>query len=87
MKKVLLLSFLLLANNLCFAEQPTQVNDGRYVIYQHPNFRGDKFLLDTKTGKSWEYVVTKDGERVWSQLMYDCFKEDKTYAGKFINPR
>lgn len=86
-KGVALLGMLLLSSSLCFADQPTQVNDGRYVIYQHPTFRGDKYLLDTKTGKTWEFVQTKEGERVWSQLMYDCFKEDKSYSGRYINPR
>lgn len=86
-KAAVLLGILLLSSNLGFADQPTQVNDGRYVIYQHPTFRGDKYLLDTKTGKTWEFVQTKEDERVWSQLMYDCFKEDKSYSGRYINPR
>ena len=53
MKKLLLLMGILLIANCCYAEQATQVNDGRYVIYQHPTFRGDQYLLDTRTGKIW----------------------------------
>jgi hypothetical protein len=29
---------------------------GRYRIYQHPQFRGDTFLLDTATGRVWQMV-------------------------------
>lgn len=88
MKKIILMfGIIALANMSCLAEQAVQVNDGRYVIYQHPTFRGDKYLLDTKTGKTWEFVTTKDGERIWSQLLFDCYKEDKTYSGRYVNPR
>lgn len=71
----------------CYAEQPTTINDGRYVMYQHPTFRGDQFLLDTKTGKIWQMVKATDGSVVWDQMLFDCYKEDKTYAGRFVNPR
>ena len=50
MKKIFLLFFLLVCPTVCYADQPAQVNNGRYVIYQHPTFRGDQYMLDTKTG-------------------------------------
>lgn len=89
MKKIVLfLGILLVANiNTCYAEQATQVNDGRYVIYQHPTFRGDQYLLDTRTGKVWEMAKTKNGETIWQQVLFDCYKEDKTYAGTFCKPK
>lgn len=87
MKKLLLVLSILLFANYCYAEQPTTINDGRYVIYQHPTFRGDQFLLDTKTGKIWQMVKASDGSIVWSQMLFDCYKDDKTYAGSFVTPR
>ena len=24
---------------------------------------------------------------IWQQMFFDCYKEDKTYAGRFVNPR
>lgn len=87
MKKLLLIFAILLVTNCCYAEQATQINDGRYVIYQHPTYRGDQYLLDTKTGKIWEMAKSKDGITIWQQVLFDCYKEDKTYAGRFVNPR
>ena len=55
MKKFFLLFFLLVYPTVCYADQPAQVNNGRYVIYQHPTFRGDQYILDTKTGKVWAH--------------------------------
>ncbi len=89
MKRIIFLLgiILLFSSNLCFADQPTQVNNGRYVIYQNPQFRGDQFILDTKTGKVWQMVQAKDGSRIWDQMFFDCYNEDKTYSGKYVNPR
>lgn len=87
MKKLVLMFGILLLPICCYAEQPTTINDGRYVMYQHPTFRGDQFLLDTKTGKIWQMVKATDGSVVWDQMLFDCYKEDKTYAGRFVNPR
>lgn len=87
MKKLFLLGLILLSSNLCFAEQPTQVNNGRYVIYQHPTYRGDQYLLDTRTGKIWEMAKSKDGATIWQQVLFDCYNEDKTYSGRYVNPR
>lgn len=86
-KKILLFGLLLLTTNFCCAEQPAQINNGRFVIYQHPTFRGDQYLLDTKTGKIWEMAKSKDGTTIWQQVLFDCYNDDKTYAGRFVNPR
>ncbi len=88
MKKLLVIFSILFIANCCYADQATQVNEGRYVIYQNPTFRGDQFLLDTKTGKIWQMVKDANNDSVvWQQMFFDCYKEDKTYAGRFINPR
>ena len=86
-KFILLLFFILSCSIACFANQPAQVNNGRYVIYQHPTFRGEQYLLDTKTGKVWIVAETKDGSTIWQQVMFDCYNDDKTYSGRFVNPR
>ncbi len=87
MKKLLLIFGVFLISNCCYAEQPTQINEGRYVLYQHPTVRADQFLLDTKTGKIWQMVKATDGSTIWEQMLFDCYKEDKTYVGRFTNPR
>ena len=87
MKKFFLLFFLLVCPTVCYADQPAQVNNGRYVIYQHPTFRGDQYILDTKTGKVWEMAKTKEGSTIWQQLLFDCYNDDKTYSGRFVTPR
>ena len=88
MKKIILLfGVLLLFSNFCLADQPTQVNNGRYVMYQHPTVRADQYILDTKTGKTWQLVQAKDGSTVWEQMLFDCYNDDKTYSGKYVNPR
>lgn len=87
MKKLIFIFGILLMANYSYAEQPTPINEGRYVIYQHPTFRGDQFLLDTKTGKIWQMVKATDNSVIWDQMLFDCYKEDKTYAGRFVTPR
>lgn len=79
--------FMFLSVNLCLANQPTQINNGRYVIYMHPQYRGDQYLLDTQTGKTWHLVKTDSDELVWEAMFFDCYNIDKKYLGRFINPR
>lgn len=84
---ILLLGILLLTSNFCFANSTVQVNNGRYVMYQHPTFRGDQYILDSQTGKVWLLVKTKEGLTVWEEMFFDCYKDDKTYSGRFTIPR
>jgi Beta/Gamma crystallin. len=86
-KFIFLLLFILSCSTVCFADQPTQVNHGRYVMYQHPTFRGDQFILDTQTGKAWRLVKTKDDTTVWEEMFFDCYNSDRTYSGLYVNPR
>ncbi len=88
MKKfIIFFGLLFISCNICFADQPTQIVNGRYVMYQHPTFRGEQYILDTKTGKTWQLVQTKEGITVWEQRLYDCYNDDKTYSGRFVNPK
>lgn len=45
--------------------------NGRYVFGQVSNFRADKYLLDTKTGRLWTIVetTTKEGEGATTELL------------------
>jgi hypothetical protein len=36
---------------------------GRFVYGQVSDFRGDQFLLDTQTGRLWQMVVDKEGQK------------------------
>ena len=88
MKKIIFLIFVLfLSVGSVSASQTVQVNNGRYIIYQNSQFRGDQFLLDTQTGKVWNLVKDKDGVTVWEQMLFDCYNNDKTYSGRYVNPR
>lgn len=44
--------------------------NGRYVFGQINDFRADRFLLDTKTGRLWQLVATKDGDEVLQAVPY-----------------
>lgn len=87
MKKFLIILLIILAQTTCFAEGTTTINNGRYVMYMHPQFRGDQFVLDTQTGKIWQMVSTKDGGIIFQQVLYDCYNNDKSYSGSYTNPR
>ena len=44
--------------------------NGRYVFGQINDFRADRFLLDTKTGRLWQLVATKEGDEVLQAVPY-----------------
>lgn len=55
----------------------------RYIIV-NPNGSlkaSTTFLLDTKTGKTWQLVVDQFGANVWQQMYYDWYKQDGTSGG------
>lgn len=80
---------IILTQTACFSAETAvpDVNNGRYVMYMNPLVRADQFMLDTKTGKIWQMVKDSSGNVIFQQMLYDCYKEDKTYAGSFIAPR
>lgn len=60
----------------------------RYVIV-NPNGNlkaSTTFLLDTKTGKTWQYVQDSSGATIWEQKEYEWYKQDGTLGGKTIKP-
>lgn len=89
MKKfALIFSILFLTcSNFCYADSANQVNNGRYVMYQNPTIRSDQYILDSQTGKIWQLVKTNEGLTVWEEMFFDCYKDDKTSSGRFVNPR
>ena len=83
MKKISFLSLLfllLLFSNLCIAEQQNTSNNGRYIIYQNSQFRGDQFLLDTKTGKVWQLVKGEEGGTLWQQMIFENLNDTNKYT-------
>ena len=78
MKKILTITIIFLSffPNLCFANNTTNINNGRYVMYMNPQFRGDQFILDTKTGKIWRLVSQgKDNADIFEQVIYRNYDE------------
>lgn len=72
MKRILFATLLLIIGlNVQAATTTTNVNDGRYVIYMNPQFRGDQFVLDTQTGRCWQLVKDNNGLTLWQQLPYE----------------
>lgn len=45
--------------------------NGRYVLGQISEFRADRFLLDTETGRVWQIVRTEDNNTVFSRVPFD----------------
>jgi hypothetical protein len=82
MKKLLCLLLLSFIISPVFADT-TYPPNARYVIV-NPNGRlkaATTFLLDTKTGKTWQFVVDSAGMNSWQQLQYDWYKQDGTFGG------
>lgn len=87
MKKLL---FILLCCLICqiesFADNLQYPANARYIIV-NPNERikaSTTFLLDTKTGKTWQLVVDSTGGNSWQQMEYDWYNTDGSYGGKTL---
>lgn len=80
---IFILFCLILTNNITLADTVQYPVNSRYIIV-NPN-NGIKasttFLLDTKTGKTWQLVVDSSGIDCWQQMEYDWYKQDGTYGG------
>ena len=87
MKKVISVLFcLLLCQMGCFADNVQYPANARYVIV-NPNGTlkaSSTFLLDTKTGKTWQLVVDSVGINSWQQMEYDWYKQDGSYGGRTL---
>jgi hypothetical protein len=84
MKKIICLSILFLSMAMPVFADTVYPPNARYVIV-NPNGRlkaSTTFLLDTKTGKTWQYVEDSLGFTSWEQKEYDWYKQDGTYGGK-----
>ena len=50
----------------------TQNDNGRYQIFMHPTFRADEYLLDTKTGRTWQMTQeSKEKYMFWHEIPRD----------------
>lgn len=84
MKKVLVLLILGLAFILPVVADTTYPSNARYVIV-NPNGRlqvRTTFLLDTKTGRTWQLVSTSDGGNMWQQMKHDVYNQEGVYFGE-----
>ena len=82
MKKLLCVMCLLAFISPVFADT-TYPPNARYVIV-NPNGRlkaSTTFLLDTKTGKTWQLVESSNGSVSWEQKRYDWYNQDGTWGG------
>lgn len=87
MKKIIfVLLCLLLCQSGCYADSVQYPANARYVIV-NPNGTlkaSSTFLLDTKTGKTWQLVVNSAGVDSWQQVEYDWYKPDGSYGGQTL---
>ena len=50
----------------------TQKEIGRYQIYMNPIVRADQLLLDTKTGRTWQFTQeSKEKYMFWHEIPRD----------------
>lgn len=83
MKKLFLLIAMLILACPAGAETVYPAN-ARYVIVNPNSIARTTFLLDTKTGKTWQLVNSSDETMMWQQVEYDWYKSDGTYGGKTL---
>ncbi|GAC1664436.1 MAG: hypothetical protein PVS3B2_00060 [Candidatus Dormibacteraceae bacterium] len=50
---------------------PSSDGNGRFVFGQVSDFRADRFMLDTKTGRLWQLVVDKESNYHLELVPYD----------------
>lgn len=81
MKKFLILFILLFSCNCVFADNVQYPANARYVIVNPNDMVKSTFLLDTKTGKTWNLVEDSFGVLIWQQMEYDWYKSDGTRGG------
>lgn len=86
MKRLIFISLclILFTTNAGFADSVQYPPNSRYIIV-NPNGTlkaSSTFLLDTKTGKTWQLVIDNYGTNSWQQMEYDWYKQDGSYGGK-----
>ncbi len=69
MKKAFLIIGIILAFGCLCAIAFIGINNERYKIYMHPEFRADQYLLDTKTGRVWHLVEDKNKLLIWEPML------------------
>ena len=70
MKKIFIVTFFLICSFILgYLFNSNNDNYERYKIYQHPNIRADKYLLDSKTGIVWNLVEDNNKVLIWEPMM------------------
>lgn len=58
--------------SLCLIVQAVQGGNGRYKVYMNPQFRADQLLLDTRTGRTWQFTQeSKEKYMFWHEIPRD----------------
>ena len=86
MKKFICLSILFFSMAMPVFADTVYPPNARYVIV-NPNSRikaSTTFLLDTKTGKTWQLVESTTEGIMWEQKKYDWYRQDGTYGGETL---
>ena len=73
MKKILVKFGIIALIILAFLFGKIAKNDiGRYQIYMNPIVRADQLLLDTKTGRTWQFTQeSKEKYMFWHEIPRD----------------
>ena len=72
MKKVFAYFSIVIAVTLAFFIGKSCQNIGRYQIFMHPTFRADEYLLDTRTGRTWQMTQeSKEKYMFWHEIPRD----------------
>ena len=50
---------------------------GRYIIIINPKDRTDKYLLDTNTGKTWQYVPFGKNQGYWDAIPFKNYDSEQ----------
>jgi hypothetical protein len=80
-------SFLLSQTHQNTAPQPQQASGvSRYQVVYSPNARADTFMVDSQTGKTWQFVTFTDIEgdpHVWRPVVrFENEQEVQEWAGR-----
>ena len=82
----ILLTSILLIGSSCTRTVPNNVSEnGRFTIITSPHVQKATFLLDTKTGKTWNLQVDKDDYYVWADVNYEEYDDNGEYIGMSRN--
>lgn len=70
MKKLIVVTLILVC--ICLIKNIMDSGNGRYAIYMNPIVRADQLLLDTRTGRTWQFTQeSKEKYMFWHEIPRD----------------